>query len=590
MPRAMLALPMFLAACEFEGDENTAPIEMNTCTTSAACESGSACRDSLCVADAADEQLKIALQVTPTQTIDGEPPLPILIPPFSVAKPTERQFDLAGIVQFSGQVRDKMGPKGIPIDAKVTFMPTDVIPGIPVLPVAVSVTQSSIASEDGEDFHVQLLSGVSYRMNVEPTEMRLPPYTDTFVAGDVGKRSVYFDQLISHEQAISITGDAADRDLLVTAFNQDTGEPVSSTGVATKGKATLVFANGSETLPFWLQVRAVQTFDAEPSMNAMQCDSDTPVFPSFAIDGSDVYMPEEGAWKIELPKLPERIRYEGTVELCPDERARTASITALPVTLHSRSIALDGETPMRASFHATTSATYDDQAQALRFCVQVMQGEYDILATPPPGMRCSLFAQRIEIKVPAEHDAVEGHLLSLPAAAYLTGKLLTSAAMPLSSASVEAHALGAFGETESLELPADDRSVTRYNRSSDTVTDAGGNFKLPVDLGSYDVVAKPLAESGFPWRVRTNVGAGIGLRKAPISKTFDMLTPVVVKGSLRYPRRGEAAQATLGGAEIAAFALIPSDSGERAVAIGKAMADANGRFTLLLPQSIETGW
>jgi hypothetical protein len=586
MPRAMLALPMFLAACEFEGDENTAPIEMNTCTTSAACESGSACRDSLCVADAADEPLKIALQVTPTQTIDGEPPLPILVPPFSVAKPTERQFDLAATVSLGGQVRDG----DMPVDATVTFTPTDVVPGIPVLPVTATVTTAS-TSTPSEDFRVQLVSGVRYRMDVEPTEMRLPPYREVFVAGDEFPRAkLDFTELAMREQKLSVTGGGADRDLLVTAFDQETGEPISSTATVTKGKAVLVFMLEAENLPHWFQIRAAQSYDADTTTNAMQCDSDTPTFPTFAINSDAVDKSDADDWKIELPKLPERIRYEGTVELCPEEQARASSITALPVTLHSRWIALGGATPVRASFDATTSATYDKDAQALRFCVQAMEGEYDVVATPPPGMQCALFAERIEIKKPEGHDAAEGRLLSLPSTAYLTGKALTSAAMPLSSASIEAHALGSLGLTDSIELPPDDRSVTRYNRSSETVTDAGGGFKLPVDLGSYDVIAKPLAESGFPWSVRVDVGVGVGARKAPMTRNFDMLSPVVVNGSLRYLRRSEAAQATLGGAEIEAFALIRADSGERAVPIGKAMADADGRFMLLLPRSIEHGW
>ena len=149
-------------------------------------------------------------------------------------------------------------------------------------------------------------------------------------------------------------------------------------------------------------------------------------------------------------------------------------------------------------------------------------------------------------------DASRGVQLSLPTSAFLAGKVLTSASMPLSNATIEAHALG---RPDAVELPHDDRSVTNYNRSSETLTDSAGAFKLPVDLGSYDVVIKPLIESGFPWQVRTDVGVGLGARNDPAGNIIDMPSPVVVSGTLRYPRRGEKAQATLAGAEIEAYAL-----------------------------------
>ena len=66
---------------------------------------------------------------------------------------------------------------------------------------------------------------------------------------------------------------------------------------------------------------------------------------------------------------------------------------------------------------------------------------------------------------------------------------------------------------------------------------------------------------------------------------IDMNLPVRVQGSLLYAG-SSSANASLKDAVIAAYAMVRDEDGERAVPIGSATADENGRFTLLLPPSI----
>ena len=208
-------------------------------------------------------------------------------------------------------------------------------------------------------------------------------------------------------------------------------------------------------------------------------------------------------------------------------------------------------------------------------------------------MRCALFAERETIKAPDDQtDIAGGAALTLPNAAYLSGTLQTMGSAPLSGASVEAVALG---RSDAVTLPPDDPSVTRYNRTSQTTTGDDGMFKLPVDLGSYDILIKPPVDSGFPWQVSNDVNVGLGARKAPLSSgPINMPSPIVVTGSLRYPGGSDDAQATLGGAEIDAYAIIDYKHDnvvdKRAVAIGKATADDEGKFMLLLPPNTQSSW
>jgi hypothetical protein len=73
----------------------------------------------------------------------------------------------------------------------------------------------------------------------------------------------------------------------------------------------------------------------------------------------------------------------------------------------------------------------------------------------------------------------------------------------------------------------------------------------------------------------------------------------MLSGRLEYDSTDPEQQAELAGAEVLAYAVIadkPITGGdvavktERAVPIGKASADANGVFTLLLPRAIKSEW
>jgi hypothetical protein len=326
------------------------------------------------------------------------------------------------------------------------------------------------------------------------------------------------------------------------------------------------------------------------------CDDDTPVFPIYAIDESQLGEPDDdGVIAIELPAPPARIRYEGAIRLCDDGQAAIDADSApqpsqLQVTLHSKDLLVD-DARFSVSFDAQTTAQLDPATGELTFCVQLMEGDYDVVVTPPTNLPCAVYAQHLLIEAP-DDMAKTGMLLQLPPSAALEGTLQTTDEMPLSGATVEAVALSrATGiELENEELA----TLTRYNRSRQSVTEMDGTFYVPVDLGSYDVLFKPPAASGFAWIVRHDVGVG---SRQQFSQPFEMPSPVMLSGRLAYEGGSEKEQAGLAGAEVMAFAVIADKvasagdvAPERAVPIGKAMAGADGTFTLLLPQSIKAEW
>jgi hypothetical protein len=553
---------------------------MNTCNVSTDCAKGSTCSKGLCVAKNADAPLTIALAVTPQRMRDGSDPLPVILDRFTVEGPMTRSFELPSAVTVHGTIRNE----GAPIEAQLSFTPLATIPS--VAPKAVTAMVTAGAPDRKFDYSVQLLSTVRYRMLVRATDPSLLPVHGDFTAGSTVEQSVEFTAIDKQEQTFTISGAPSDRMLLVGAFDRQTGEPISSTAMlAQDGTATISLA--PDAPPFRIEIRAAQSFGGDSVSSPGPCDSNTAAFPVFSVDQKDLVVATDGLTHIDLPPQPQRIRYEGTVDLCTEYKGTVAAIGKLPITLHAHSLLLPQPSTLTASFDATTDAQLDATTGKLRFCVQVMPGEYDVLVTPPSSVPCALFAERSLVQAP-DGTAASGALLALPSPTYLGGILRTSEHAPVKGAAVEAVALGRSG---GIDLPSDDHSVTGYNRSQQATTGDDGSFKLAVDLGSYDVVIKPPADSGFPWQVSHDVDIG-ATRGVKFSTVIDMLAPVALSGTLTYARGGgSGTQAGLEATQIDAYAVIAdAANSERAVPIGQASADKTGHFTLLLPPSTHMDW
>jgi hypothetical protein len=578
-----------LAACSFESANKTGSGVLgptNKCTLSTDCAPGSTCREGLCVAKSADAPLNIALQITPQRALAGADPLPVIVDRFVLQGPDTRSFALPASITVHGTIR--YASHAIP--AQISFTPVSVIPGVSVKAVTATVVPALL--DPPIDYSVQLLSGVPYRMLVQPKDPQdpqdpaLPPYARMFTANPAASIQSVEYQDITAEQKFEIVGLPSDRSFLLSAFDQKTGESVSSTTTLTgNGVATLQFAS-PDPEPFRLQIRAAQSSNgtaAGPS-DQTSCANDTPA--TLSINQQDLGTNAAGNLQIVLPVQPPRIAFMGTVDLCAEEKDRAATIAKLPVTLHSHALQLNPQSGFTATFDASTDAIYDNDTKKFIFCTQALPGEYDVVATPPPGTGCAVFAERRLVQPPQGNDmTANGTLLQLPSATSLTGTLQTTDGMMVQGATVEAVALGRMA----MDPQTNDVKVTRYNRSQQTTTDAAGKFKLPVDQGTYDILFKPPAGSGFAWQVSTDVV--IGPRPTEFGNSVNLLSPVSLMGTLvGGPRSIGAIAAALDSAQIEAYAVVMAPEGERSILLGKAMADQNGHFMLLLPPSTHSGW
>jgi hypothetical protein len=562
------ALAGALAGCDFESDAG-AGIETNTCITDAECSDDTRCEAGMCVARTVESPLAVVLEVTPA----GSTASPYLLDRFVVEGPLSRTWDLAERVTVSGDLRGEAGP----IDAEVRFVPMHALRGVTMASVIVP-------TGDGDPpgrYRAEVVPGMAYRMEVDPVARELPPVRrEVQVEGDE-EVDIDYGEIEFEAHAFEVRGAQDGATVLVRALEAGSDAVVSSTAQVDDGMATILLAPDAGAFRVEVSVDEAYQEIANRTASPAACDASAPAYPTFLIDEAELPR-SRGMGILDLPAYPERIAFSGTVELCDGSMSGKGDVTQLPVALRSTEILLDAEdTSFRGTFGATTTAEWKDGQ--LRFCVEVVPGSYEVVVTPPSSMECAIFAETRLVSAPAGENAT-GMLFELPVVARLTGTLQTAEGMPVAGATIEAQALG---RNEGVQLAEGDPSVTRYNRSQQTTSEDDGSFALPVDLGGYDIVVKPPAESGFPWRVLHDVN--IGARDVEFASVIDVVSPVRIDGTLRF-RNGRAGD-LLAGAEVRAYAVIDDEfDTERAVPVGKVAAGEDGRFMLLLPPSTRAGW
>ena len=124
-------------------------------------------------------------------------------------------------------------------------------------------------------------------------------------------------------------------------------------------------------------------------------------------------------------------------------------------------------------------------------------------------------------------------------------------------------------------------------RPAGAVTE-NGTFRIPVDVGLYNLSLVPPAGSGYPWLVRTRVPiATLEGQEAPVASLgkLQLQSPVVVSG-----RIVDSGGFAMSSATLRAWVPVGSDDpndAPSAVQIGEVVADVNGEYFLLLPPSIK---
>jgi hypothetical protein len=577
---ALLALSFIGSACSFEAPEAAGALTTNTCSSSEQCTADAVCNGSMCVARTITDSLRVYLHVTPLQQLDGPMPVAVTLPELSVERGSDtHDWTLPSPVRVRGTVRNVTAV----VDADVTLTSKPTIVGLPALVVTASV--ADVAGENAKqyDFDVRVAEPGEYTLRIQPKDSSLPPYEEVL---DISPGSGAFVKNVDYaglvERTIVFSEQTDDRPLVVRAHDLVTGAPLSSTAEVVNKTATLRFM--SDPGEFRLVVRPVGAYDPEGLSNADECDHDTPVLPTFSINSSALPVDDDGVLTVQLPPAPERVLFRGRVEVCETRSIEGADEPQrLPITLRSTALTLDDPLGVWTAEVATdTEATREGSSSSFyKYCVDVFQGTYDFVATPPDTKPCDIFAEGNVLVRSADGVKAEGSRAIMQPAAQLLGELRTSDMLPLVATTVDVQSLG----RPVSSLGDEDAALTTFSRSRQTTTDAMGAFRVAVDRGSYDVTIKPPSGSGYAWYVRRDVEIG---SNGKFTNDVDMSSPVAIDCSIRYL---DARDGSVAAAEITAYAVISdAELGERAIAVGKAVADESGQFMLLLPPSVLAGW
>lgn len=580
MKRRYLALTAALAFA-YVGclgpDTMTGPT--NVCESDLDCGAGVCDTElTMCVSSAREEPLRVAFRVTPEGAPYGVAPLPVDVPPIEIDGPRERNFDLPVPVQVSGLVADALD--GQPVPAQVVLQARSVIPGRQAVVIDPSVDALTNDGMFRTNLSTVLLPDTEYTVELRPTgaaTATLPPWrpVEVYRSPAAGMGEVFAEDFLrfpnrcAAEQTTdclaTIEGIVIDQDglpednFIVTAVETATGQVISN---------TVLTGDGDFEPGHFVSVMDVRylsdpeswSFRIVPSVDRTEAVGPRP---TWTVEAVNLF--GEGVERIRTPSVEGTVMYEGFVET-----EDGVSLADVQIDFEARDV-VDESSNVVGVFR--TSATTDERG---RYSVELLPGTYDVVMTPPSGdVGSELAVLRTRVDLTGAGERASGQSFQLPPRQVLGGTVATSTMEAMSGASVVAsarpNALSELGE------------IARHARSTETTTGDLGRFRLPVDVGIYDLTVQPPPGSNFPWLVRVNEEVGGG--ESALEDRYDIDNPMTLTGVVAYVE-GEDRVPTSGGT-IEAYAVVDDgEGGERTVLVGRAEIDEEGRYTLLLPPSI----
>jgi len=488
----------------------------------------------------------LRLEVTPMSDPLGGVPVPILV---DVPNFDDGFITLPVTVPVNGTVRYR----GAPVAAEITF--TAAPTGDARMPIlSGGVAARSTAALRDVDFSTQLPAGATYDVSIEPLgefRAQLPPIrARLIVPADAGVSFpiVYEDEALDTTLGSILDGDRVPQaGLIVRGVDPLTGRALTSTATTdAEGRFTLVHA--ANVTDFAFRVRGDETRQNNET-----------VLPALTISPTTLVPTPDGEFVLLVPSSNSALRFVATVEM-PGARALPAVGARIRFT---SSNVRDVDTGL------TGSIELDRMSDAAgRFEGWVLPGDYRVEIVPAEEAAAVL---AIELEIAANPTGMLlGQVFTLPSRAVLGGTTQLVDGEPVSATLVRANALG-------LPLSTGEVGATRLNRSGFARTGSLGEFRLPLDIGVYDLVVEMPAATNFAWHVVPSFG--VGSASTGLRQVIAVRPPYRHEGTLVYADGDVAASAS-----IRLFAVDRTTG--RAIEVGACESDEMGRFVALLPASI----
>lgn len=544
----------------------------NRCETDSDCGAGTCDLErTMCVSEP-PASMRVGIEVVPASDPYGGTPLAVSFAPFEVTgsrEPADLEVPLG--VSVRGTVRDSAG---VPVSASLTFTLPSEIPGVAATRIETqTLAEPSYEGSELFDFAVQLLPGEVYDVTIQPNgewRSKLPPLRRRLQSPEPGTRihqPFVWDELQRVEGVLVDAAGEGQSALLVRAIDAASGRIVSST-----------YTTGSDPArgPGWFQIYCDPATEWLFSINASAARiAEGDPSPTFTVAPSVLIAGPDGVVTIQVPTAAttsQIVTYGGFVEVAGSGRGTAAALTFI-----ARDV-LDETTQVLGSFRAMV-ATREEPGHEGEFEVQLLRGTYDVVITPTSPDLSVLRDPAVRIDPEGTPDPdrpaeVLGQTFQVPARARYGGWVQTFDAEPMINAQVRAQARASTRNG----LLSD---VAVYARSSEALTDPDGRFNVPLDIGLYDIVVEPPSGTSWPWAIERDVAIGGTGTDAVRGAVIELSPPVPLAGRALFP-----GDLPVAGAEIRAYGMVDLEDGStRAIQIGRAQSDEEGRFTLLLPSS-----
>jgi hypothetical protein len=223
------------------------------------------------------------------------------------------------------------------------------------------------------------------------------------------------------------------------------------------------------------------------------------------------------------------------------------------------------------------------------FTVQLPQGTYNYVIEPTPasGYAKASVVHNVQVgDCMASGSGSPGPLRVSPLLT-VSGSFATPDGRPLANASVD------FTPSALLVVPtapskASFTPLSQWPRPFTVTTGAAGGFSIDVDLGVYDITARPQDGTNFAWVV----APGHAISQSEALPRFTVAAPFVVDLAL-HQQETSSSDIPLPNAIVQAFEFTscssasPSYCQPVAVPVGEAMTDAQGHFTMMLSTFVD---
>lgn len=578
-------------------DKGPPVVVRNECLSSADCEEGARCQETLKMCERLDASVpyEVVLRVRQSET---KPDLKLasetIGEPFLLTGFTEdKKLELVRTRVVLGRV--SMGAENV--EAQITLTPQT------PLGEGRSIVVDTKSIDAQHNFAARVALTTEYQVTVQPvgklSEM-LPPLRITLKSTQAELPAAYPELQKVSTKIVGATNELANKRARLQNL---AGETISSTSrILENGELTLYALPEQLERPYQLVINLVD----EPLWRV-----------TMALDGARLG-PE-----VPVPSVPGAILYSagigspndaGVVPLGgatfishfgSDSDASTADSGVVDEQLDWCRPRGPRPAPI-VRCQAQVSTLADEQG---RFSVLLVPGKYAMYLTPGRAegtasrLAATVFPEIILIpagdvdgSVPDDGGVLgeggvpnqRGRVHALDPAYPFRGRVLSpSHETPMANVTLAARSLnhaGVIGD------------VARYTQSKSALTRGNGLFDMQLERGYFDLYVEPPAGSGYAWagRINSEIAPDAGTPRDPVF--LDPIipdSPVYVTGHVYTVERldgGAPTQKRIEGAEVEAFVMVEALLGttpQRPVSIGRATTNEFGEYRLPLPPAVD---